>query len=359
MHAVAKRKILMVVHGPGRGRHVPTGDVFLKRLVATNDPLFHDIRIHATCTGTPDFSDIGTVLFWLGDPLKQKYPTCYLDAMDIAKEAAFRGLKMINHPDGLSNTSKTSQARIWNECGVPSANVAPVRDMSQLPAAIEAIGYPCIVRGDEEHAQRDVAILRDKSDLDRMPPIRSGAAAVLRMHDIRQEYRDSTARCSDLFRRYHHKARAFVFGDQVMASHLFFSESPIVGLSNCLFTREAGRVRSLARKAGYNAKLLDELIAVDQQYFATPVFGRADLVAAVRALGLDFAAVDYSLRPNGQVIIWEANPYFWLPDGVQSVLSEERRAVDRVNRSFDWMATCLKSSAAQQSPLSVVTAIPA
>ncbi|MCB9962837.1 MAG: hypothetical protein H6846_11955 [Hyphomonas sp.] len=42
---------------------------------------------------------------------------------------------------------------------------------------------------------------------------------------------------------------------------------------------------------------------------------------AVQELGLDFAAVDYSIRPDGGPILWEANPYFYLPAGQASVLS--------------------------------------
>ena len=51
--------------------------------------------------------------------------------------------------------------------------------------------------------------------------------------------------------------------------------------------------------------------------------------------------MDYSLRPDGTPILWEANPYFCLPRGEESVLSAERNAVARVNASFDWMAQCL------------------
>ena len=66
----------------------------------------------------------------------------------------------------------------------------------------------------------------------------------------------------------------------------------------------------------------------------------------MQALGLDFAAVDYSIRPDGSVILWEANPYFYLPRGEQSVLSAERNAVERVNTSLDWMAGNLRAAAA-------------
>ena len=84
------------------------------------------------------------------------------------------------------------------------------------------------------------------------------------------------------------------------------------------------------------------MIREDKTYFETdPLYART-LAHGVRALGLDFAAVDYSIRPDGSVVLWEANPYFWLPRGEESVLSEERNAVERVNKSLDWMADQLR-----------------
>lgn len=347
MHTLQNGKILVVVHGRGHGRQVPTGMAFLERLAETNHSLLSDIRIHPTGSKAPDLSGVGSVVFWLGDPLRQKYPDCYRDAKLIADRAEARGLKVFNHPDALCNTSKTTQACIWNENKIPSAGVRLVQNDSQLRSAVFELGMPCIVRSDCEHAQRDVFLVRDRDDLARCRIKPGTASAVLRLYDIRQEYRDVRGGFSHLFREYHHKARAFVFGDQVMASHLFFSKSPIVGLSTSLFSRESSHNRAVARRFGYHRHLLNELIEADQQYFDSRVLGRTHLVQAVRALGLDFAAVDYSIRPDGQIMIWEANPYFWLPSGKASVLSEERHAVERVEKSFDWMAECLQAAARQ------------
>ena len=41
MYASGNSKILFITHGAGRGRKVPTGDVFLKRLAAKLVPLTH------------------------------------------------------------------------------------------------------------------------------------------------------------------------------------------------------------------------------------------------------------------------------------------------------------------------------
>lgn len=110
----------------------------------------------------------------------------------------------------------------------------------------------------------------------------------------------------------------------------------------------------MARRFGYHQALLSELLEADEAYFKGPVQGASELVAAVKALGLDFAAVDYSIQPDGRIIVWEANPYFWLPDGKASVLSRRRNAVARVDQTFDWFAACIKTYCNDLPYLSVV-----
>ena len=339
--------ILIVVHGPGRGRNVPTGEVFLERLQATDPDFAARFRIHETGSGTADLTGVDLVLFWLGDPLREKYPACFLEAMDIAAAARSADIRILNSPEALSNTTKTRQSAIWHKEGVPSARARIVNKPENLAKVCKALGGTCIVRSDVEHAQRDVRIVRTEADVRRAAESCEFPVAVIQKFDIRGEYRAAGAEPSSLFRRYHHKARAFVFGDAVMPSHLFFASGPVVGLSNCLLKREARPRRRMAHRLGYNRKLFNDMIREDQAYFESdPLYART-LAQGVRALGLDFAAVDYSIRPDGSVVLWEANPFFWLPRGEESVLSEERGAVERVNQSLDWMAHHLRLAAAE------------
>ena len=52
--------------------------------------------------------------------------------------------------------------------------------------------------------------------------------------------------------------------------------------------------------------------------------------AAMTALGIDFAAIDYSSLGNGDVILWEANPYFYFPPMRERMFVRERRTPERV-----------------------------
>ena len=344
MAAGAQGSILVVGHGTGRGRSVPTGDVFFSRVQLSDPELASRIVVHHTGNPMPSLRGVALVVFWLGDPLRQKYPDCYAEAMGIAKAARHRGIALLNPPEGLSNTSKGCQSGIWSKAGIPSAAAVCITAASNLPSAFASLGGPCILRGDETHAERSVQILRSQSDAVSAAGFLQAPAALIRVHDIRAEYRAAGTDASSLYSRFHHKARAFVFRGEVKASHLFFAREMIVGLSNCLLARESRPRRRILRQLGFRRALFEDMVAEDVSYFHSDIPYRDVLVRAVAALGLDVAAVDYSIRPDGTPILWEANPYFWMPRGEESILSEERQAVDRVNASIDWLARCLRSA---------------
>lgn len=104
--------ILIVVHGPGRGRGVPTGNVFMKRLQATDPAFAARFRVHETGSGAANLTNVDLVLFWLGDPLREKYPACFMEAMEIAAAARSANIRILNSPEALSNTTKTRQSAI-------------------------------------------------------------------------------------------------------------------------------------------------------------------------------------------------------------------------------------------------------
>jgi hypothetical protein len=344
MTAGLQGTILIVGHGPGRGRSVPTGDVFFARLQRTDPELASRVAFYATGGLLPSLNGVALVVFWLGDPLRQKYPSCYAEAIDIASAAARRGIAIINSPQGLSNTSKGRQAELWTKAGIPSADARCIATARDLPTVFASLGGPCLLRGDETHADRTIRVLKTQVDADLATVSLAPPAALIRVHDIRAEYRAAGADPSSLYARFHHKARAFVFRGEVKASHLFFGREIAVGLSNCLFVREARPRRKLLRLFGFRRRLFDDMIAEDIAYFNSSLPYKEVLVKGVAALGLDVAAVDYSIRPDGTPILWEANPYFWLPRGEESVLSAERLAVGRVNASIDWLANCLRAA---------------
>jgi hypothetical protein len=104
---------------------------------------------HATGTPAPSLQGIALVVFWLGDPLRQKYPDCYAEASEIAAAATRRAIPLINAPDGLSNTAKAVQSDIWAAAGIPSAPVRHVTTGHELLYAYDKLDGACMMRGNE------------------------------------------------------------------------------------------------------------------------------------------------------------------------------------------------------------------
>jgi hypothetical protein len=57
--------------------------------------------------------------------------------------------------------------------------------------------------------------------------------------------------------------------------------------------------------------------------------------AACRALGVDTAAIDYATFADGRVVLWEANPYFFLFSVGNYILPRERRFEERYQAFYD------------------------
>lgn len=335
-------KFLIVTHGETRGRPVATLQGILDH-VQRDDPGFFD-RIIIHRTGQRYFvpQNVGLVLFWLADPLNQLYPDCFAEASRICQSARRRGIPVINPPEALSRTAKSIQSGIWRAGGIPCAEVCGGASEAALAACAERLGYPCILRSDYSHAQETMEIIRTPADLvgglERATP----APVLMAIKDVRKAYRANGATGFDAV--FHHKARAFVADGEVKASHLFCGKQLTVGSGNSIFAREERPRRRLARRFGFRRRLVKELITRDLAYFRAPVAHSDQIVRAVRLLGLDFAAVDYSFLPDGSLYFWEANPFFNLPPGQESVLAEERNAVARVEESYAWLAARLKAA---------------
>src|SRR5512146_2158218 len=92
--------VLLVRHGPGRGRLDNYGNGWLKRLARTGPDLRRRIRIHETGSGdSPSLDDVAAVVFLLADPVRELYPACYAEASAIAAAATARGIRLVNPPD--------------------------------------------------------------------------------------------------------------------------------------------------------------------------------------------------------------------------------------------------------------------
>jgi len=76
--------LLLVRHGPGRGRDYPYLQSCFVHLEQQMPELFKRIRLYETGSPEPSLSGVRAVIFWLADSLRAFYPECFEEAMRIA-----------------------------------------------------------------------------------------------------------------------------------------------------------------------------------------------------------------------------------------------------------------------------------
>jgi hypothetical protein len=333
------RSILFVCHGPGRGRHPGYTQPITDYLNHEVPGLEAKVRIHETGSAPPRLHDVAAVVFWLADPLKELYPGCYAEATEIAASARGRGLRLVNPPESLSNSIKSVQSRLWLKTGIPTPPCRTFQDHDELRAILAESEPPCIVRPDHIHAHVGMHYLRDAVEVralrveDVVCP-----GIVVPFVDTRSSYEESMP--GTLWARFYHKKRAMIFGHIVKPNHVFFSNGPIVALSESTYARYATRGHWYAALAWL--RRWDRACVATDNAFWQGEPEQPDLMRhAARALGLDIMAIDYSTFADQSIIIWEANPYFYLPKWTLGVMPLQRRLRERIRGFYDALGAYL------------------
>lgn len=340
--------LLIVRHGPRRGRI----DGYMDRVldgVAERSPTHRArVRVHETGGPPPCLDGVSTVLFWLADPLREWYPACYEEAVAVAGDARGRGIPVINPPECLSNSIKTRQSRLWREAGLDTPAWRRFEDPDELRDAAREVGLPLMIRADEAHSQGGVRVIRRAEQLDQLAASRLRLpGAVGPLWDTRESYRARDRR--SIYARLHHKKRLYVVGDRVFTEHVFFSSYEVVSSKSCTFGRfhrlGAG-LRGLARLAPRERVAIRE----DLDYWRRGEEHRELMVRAAATLGFGFAAIDYSSRADGSVMLWEANPHPRLPPLAKIRLPRQRLGARRLasyhRRLEDFLVGLVDGSAA-------------
>lgn len=332
------RDVLVVRHGNKRGRKNHFLDLVLSYMRASEPALASRMRIHATGDGAACLDGVDTVWFFLADPLRQFFPACFEEARAIAAEAHRRGLRVLNNPESLSRTSKSLQLGLWQQAGIPCGQAFPAADGDELEHFLERISYPAILRSDLGHTQKSAAVCNNSDEARAHARTLEFPVVLIEFIDVREEWRRAEPGC--LTAQLYHKKRMMVFGAELLQNHVYFSEAAICGETASTF-RAANRF--YARPLRSLFPHYRETLAADINYsFGTPEHA-ALMQRAVAAVGLDVAAIDYSSRPDGSVVLWEANPYFAMYPTKLSALWRDRRIAERNWRFYAAMSRLLFS----------------
>jgi hypothetical protein len=335
--------ILIVRHGPGLGRFVRYGERTLDWIRRHDPVLAQRIVVHETGTGVlpTTAAAAGAVVFWMADPLRERYPGCYSDAAEIAELAGRRGARVVNPPAALSNTIKSTQARLWEQAGVPCAAGRRFTERTELEQLLDTMPLPVIVRPDLLHAQQGMRVCHTRAEaLAAAERCGRFPGAVVPFIDTRESWLRHDR--SSIWAQLYHKRRVYVFGDIVVPCHIFFSTSPIVAWAGSTFSRYDGW-GSLAQPLAYLRRRDRETVAADIAFSRTQPEVPVLMRRAAAALGLEAVAIDYSTFLDGSVVLWEANPHPSIPGWRHTGMPLVRRTWPRLERIYSATATFFRS----------------
>lgn len=214
---------------------------------------------------------------WLQDPVQEWSPETYQIALDLAAECDSRGIPVINRVDRLLNASKSIASQLMREAGINVPRMAPVVDRREFERSLLGLRLPLFIREDWGHS-RNIFRVDAPADLAAIPWSTFHRPLAVEVVDV-SDPRDGL----------HRKYRYFAAGELGVSHHVQISQEWI--------TRGENRVITPQTQA-------DELA-----YIAAPDPRHEMLQRARRALGLDMVAFDYGLNRDGQMFVWEANPF--------------------------------------------------
>ena len=245
-----------------------------------------DLNRHFVLGRLPGFDlsmqDVALLVPWLQDPLRELWPAKYAQAQRLERRAKAAGARVVNPVANLSVSRKSVALPQLRAQGVRTAKVVAV-DTSHPQGILEKLPLPFFIRDDLVHGC-PTQVVRVESDLEGVDWSRWA-------HPIAVEFIDT--RSSDGFYR---KFRYCMFGSEGHNRHLI--------LSSDWYVHAKQRGASKTQYAEESAFCLSQ----DNPHHET--FDQLR-----RQLNLDFVAFDYGFDQDGQLVIWEPNPFPILYNG--------------------------------------------
>ena len=343
--------VLVVRHGRGRGRIPKYGEHILEWLRAERPDLAGRTLLHETGTGPVSLDEVCAVFFWLADPLQIKYPDCYEETTAIQEEAERRSLPMINRPTALATYGKSEQANRFTAANVPTPRAIRIESPSDLAGCIDRLGLPLLIRGGQSFSQEGTFIVRSRRDIESVKREQLPEQAIVTaLMDVRGPRVGS--RSGDLWTRYYHRKRVLLIGGQCAPFSLFFARTPVVDQGRSLYSEFHSWQTRLRRHGWLGKRALRVLkrrlgvsraLELEREFAESPVDHEDVFRRAGVALGLEFLAFDFASLPSGKIVIWEANPYPYIPPASQTLLSHSRKRSESILSTYRAFAQCLES----------------
>ncbi len=234
---------------------------------------------------------------WLQDPLREEYPEEHGQARRVEDAILGAGGSVVNPVDQLSNSIKSVASARLRAAGVPMPKVAPLADSRALP---EGFAFPVIAREDRHHGG-PMHLCHDEQELANVPWQALRNPVVVEYRDVRS--------ADGLFRKW----RYVVAGESGAPRHLVISRRWVVKAQ-----RRVDDDAVIREELAYTALREDPHQGV--------------LVRAAKTLGLDVVAFDYACTQNGELVVFEPNPFatLWAAFNADARYSYQRPCVERL-----------------------------
>jgi len=220
---------------------------------------------------------------WLQDPVQAWSPRRFAQAQALERLFDARSIPVVNRVECLPNAAKHEGARRMASVDLRTPRTEPIADVGAFRADAARHRYPLLVREDWGH-QAPLFRADGPGDLAAIPIERMERPLAVEFVDVRDPK-------DGLWRKYRYVAA----GEHGTPLHLHVTGEWLTRGGHCLYT-DATRAEEVAFLEGRDPR--------------HAVFHRA-----LGALGLDFVAFDYGLTPQGEMVVWEANPYPYLHFG--------------------------------------------
>ncbi|MBF2098045.1 MAG: hypothetical protein IGQ88_06675 [Gloeomargaritaceae cyanobacterium C42_A2020_066] len=248
--------------------------------------LYHfELRILPCETHT--WPEVSLHIPWLQDPVQQWSTKAYAKAQAIAEQCRSRNIPIINPVDKLLNATKLAGSCRIAQAGLRTPKMVAITNLSQFKQDLGNLKLPLFIREDWGHGGK-ITQLDTEDEVSTLTL--EGFVRPIAVERVDAQSKDG------LYRKY----RYIVAGQRGISHHLMITPNWITRGEDRLFTEET-RAEELA-------------------YIQAPDPNHSRFQAALEKLELDFVAFDYGYDKNGDVIVWEANPFPFIhfsgPDGL-------------------------------------------
>ena len=276
-YATADKRFLIVRHGTKSSWFYNIILDWVANQLPEIRPLF---ELHQLPCRIRNWSSYALHVPWLQDPVQQWSQRAYLQACQLAARCDDHQIPVINRVDKLLNAVKSSGARLIASAGIRTPRIIPIKNKDEFKETLLGLTLPILVREDWGHGGLMLRV-DTINDLHALQLERFSRPVAV-------EYIDTRTDADGLYKKYRYVAA----GDEGVSQSMHVQRDWLVRGHNCVFSDV----------------LKDEELA----YINNPDINHVKLQHARQALDLDFVAFDYSYDRDGELVVWEANPYPYL-----------------------------------------------